>query len=774
MIHKFPGCYITPLSSYLKALGLMKIIGEQKDGNARFYWENSIFLIETELSMEQIIDFLIDDYSPSPIMSPWSGGGGFYFSDNHESMDKIVESQKKRFEEYRYNLNIIKGLFPEFNCLSIETVKEYYNRDKDKYGKLLKKTDVLVKKLENIVKDKEVSEANLFEIFKESPELKKDIKEVIKTYVDNQRDDKTLKVQTVKKCRNNLTDRCVEWLDASILVNSENELSFPPLMGSGGNEGHLEYSSFFMECIVYLFIEQKRDVTAELLRNSLLNEYTDNLKAHSFGKFDPGRAGGANQGNAIESKNFKVNYWDFILLMEGALLWSNDIGKRSISSKGNLMTPFTVRISNVGFNSASHNGSSALEKEVWTPIWGNKSSLLEIKVFFTEGRVSLRGRAPKNGLEFAEAINLLGVDRGIDGFNRHLLLVRRGDALVATDVGYLDVKDNEFVNLLNDIESFNEHVNRRLRKIGSDDAVFERNKERIKRGVEEAAYELTLNGSQNKALKLLRAIGRSEILIDNVSLKGVMKKGTDNENEKMLDPEWIVKAYDGTSEFRLALALSSIRVINEENSQGESLWSLKNKQLSWHGDSLYTKLKNVILNVAIGGTSGKSSSHTIIGSVGASVDDITRFIQGITDEKKIVDLLFAFNLVKLGKETPQIITKLFSEREDKETSFAVPFSRMYGMLKMSSIIDKSKKPYGLFLKPDKRIIKLLESGKLTEACRIARINMIINGYIPLNISFPEISSSMREGIIMAAALLIPLRDRDEWDLEKKIVEKKRC
>ena len=37
-----PGCTPEPLMAYLKALGILRLVREQKDSNARCWWENDI------------------------------------------------------------------------------------------------------------------------------------------------------------------------------------------------------------------------------------------------------------------------------------------------------------------------------------------------------------------------------------------------------------------------------------------------------------------------------------------------------------------------------------------------------------------------------------------------------------------------------------------------------------------------------------------------------------------------------------------------------------
>ena len=78
------------------------------------------------------------------------------------------------------------------------------------------------------------------------------------------------KVKLVGACRNRLGDRAVEWIDTAILIDSDQEPVFPPLLGTGGCEGRLEYTSAFMSCMVNLLLAPEKRANSEaLLRNAL-------------------------------------------------------------------------------------------------------------------------------------------------------------------------------------------------------------------------------------------------------------------------------------------------------------------------------------------------------------------------------------------------------------------------------------------------------------------------------------------------------------------------
>ena len=75
--HVLQGCAPVPLASYLKALGVFRLVAEQADPDARGHWHKERFVLRTRLSVDELVRFFTGTYEPSPIISPWSGRAGF-------------------------------------------------------------------------------------------------------------------------------------------------------------------------------------------------------------------------------------------------------------------------------------------------------------------------------------------------------------------------------------------------------------------------------------------------------------------------------------------------------------------------------------------------------------------------------------------------------------------------------------------------------------------------------------------------------------------------
>lgn len=71
------GCALEPLGNYLKALGLLRMLGDNAEG----YWKEGNFVLETILTPDQALDYLTDEVNFSPIVTPWNGTNGLWKAD---------------------------------------------------------------------------------------------------------------------------------------------------------------------------------------------------------------------------------------------------------------------------------------------------------------------------------------------------------------------------------------------------------------------------------------------------------------------------------------------------------------------------------------------------------------------------------------------------------------------------------------------------------------------------------------------------------------------
>lgn len=302
------GCALEPLGSYLKALSVLRLVSEQADGSARGWWDRGSFYLETELDEDGLVAFFLERYTPTPILSPWNGGSGFYPKDKKVGIEAIAGSTGERFAVYRKAIEISRAI------PGVGQEKGDSKADEDKR----RRTDVQL------------------------------------------------------ACRNRLPDGCVEWLDAAVGISAEDERTFAPILGTGGNEGRLDYTNNFMEYVAELLIgPDGKTPVDELLRNALFGSATAGLQPGAVGQYDPGQAGGFNQGQGVKIADIATNPWNFVLTLEGAVAWAAGLYRRQgIAFKSFLCSPFTVWSTPVGYGSAAAKDGDSARAEIWAPIWG--------------------------------------------------------------------------------------------------------------------------------------------------------------------------------------------------------------------------------------------------------------------------------------------------------------------------------------------------------------------------------------------------------------------
>ncbi len=77
-VHELTGLKPDALATYLAALGVIRLLAEQKDAHARGFWRDEHFVLVTELDWEAVQRFFLEDYRPTPILAPWNLESGFF------------------------------------------------------------------------------------------------------------------------------------------------------------------------------------------------------------------------------------------------------------------------------------------------------------------------------------------------------------------------------------------------------------------------------------------------------------------------------------------------------------------------------------------------------------------------------------------------------------------------------------------------------------------------------------------------------------------------
>ncbi len=487
------GCAPTPLAHYLKGLGVLRILAEQgpTHDNPRGYWRDDDFHLDSSLGPAELEELLLEEYRPTPMINPWNGGSGFKLDKPKDVVLDARDARANRFEPVACSV------------------------------------------------------ACAFELMEEMG---------IDSKVPKDRKDEYLKA-----CRSRMPDQMLPWLDAALVLTNGDPV-YPPLLGTGGNDGRLDFSKNFLQQLQNLFDLETGEPTHSArgwLEASLYRRADSHLDDGAVGQFFPSSTGGPNRTSGFAADT-KVNPWDFVLMLEGATMFASAaVRKLETARSGAVSAPFTVRHVAVGHGSTDASEEDDARDEMWMPIWSTPTSQRELRALFAEGRAVVDGsdvhRPARDGVDFARAIATLGVDRGLEAFQRFGFQQRNGRAYFATPLGRLRVERRPNVELVDELDEWLDILTRRTR---FDDNVPSTIRAATNR-LQEAIFDLCQRDDATRVQRVLVELGRLERLgTDRLAW-------FDSGNSQTVDPlsglssRWVVQAADRTPEFRLACTLAS-------------------------------------------------------------------------------------------------------------------------------------------------------------------------------------------------------------------------
>ena len=769
-----------PLGSYLAALGLFRVVSEQLDDSVRAWWSPQGFTL-SGVSLDAIVTFLVHRYQPTPLVAPWAGGSGFSEGEDATAIDMIRESSNPRVARYRSVVEQVLK-FPELppRGLRVRDVIEWAEtaiRDDGTSKKLRDDLEQLVAKVDRAAADTAIEVCN-----QKHPAAK------IFTQMKSQRRAAN-KSALAARCRNELPDECLRWIDASLVLHVDDAGEIDQIVGPMSKDAvkpKLEFSRLFMQAICDVVLGADRERSGRVASSLLSGGACAELTASAAGLFELGSAGGFNTGPGFETKDLPNNPWKLAMVFEGCVLWSGSVSRRAGTSRIDMaiVGPFTTRHVAGGLGASGHASSEKALTEVWTPLWNRPASIRELSGLLSEGRASIGGRDAENAIEFAEAVASLGVDRGVTAFTRFALIERRGPSYIAVPSGTLDVRARREVELVRQLDgelAVLDGFLRRFRGEGPPAQLLSR-----RRAIDDARFDALQRGGSETIRALVRTIG---------ALEAVLARRDPGKDPRLWRPlgglgaEWIDACGD-TAEVRIAAAIASIgrtgaaeplrAYLAPVNPEEPRRYSAGARSLAWQGVDLADRLANVLrkrfldARSSASGEDSKSARNPTWGARRAAVSDVASFIAGDIDERALEDMIFGFTWLKETSETAAVARSLD----------APPAPRSYVLLRL--LFSSEGIPYAgerIHVAPDPSIIALLRVGRVSDALEITRRQLVAWGLHSRRVIDPGIRD-LALGRRLAGALLIPVpmtarlvgdcllpeRDPDRFDRDANIAE----
>jgi len=516
-IHDLNGCAPTPLAHYLKALGILRLVAEQADPQARGWWEGDRFRLATSRSFGELLSFFMADYRPTPLLAPWNGASGFF---------RTWDAKKKKLRESKNGraLELLISLKDD----RWKPFQKAYNIAVDAVGSVLKEVDVdkLPAKERGRLLIVPKGEGPVFPV------------------ADKDNDKAIIQKAMAQVCSD-------MGLYRSAIVDMGEDFGYPSLWGSGGNDGAIDFTARYFENLVQALVEADKQASSGWLLSALQAAPAKALLTKAAGKvgqFLPGGAGGANSINGPGSQHDTLlNPWDFIFMLEGAVLFTAHATRRlGAVEQSRAAAPFAVGAQGAGYASAADSDESA-RGEQWMPLWAQPMALTELRRLLAEGRAQIGARSAREPLDLARAVARLGTARGIVAFQRYGYIERNGQSNLAVPLGRFYVPDRISPRLtcLDDLDAWLPRLRREARSNNAPNRL-----NLTERRLADALFTVVQHPDEPSRWQ--------SVLLALAEVEAVQVTGSGYRCEPVpkLRPEWVEAANDDTTEFHLALSFA--------------------------------------------------------------------------------------------------------------------------------------------------------------------------------------------------------------------------
>lgn len=702
------GCAPEPLMAYLKALGIFRLVSEQKDSSARAWWRNDCYYLSSDLDRDGLVEFFLHEYRPTPIVSPWNGGGGFFAtssSKSKEAVGAISAVESDRLEIYRQTIEAVQRL---------------------------------------------LSDAGI----KAKPS-------------------KAEKALILARCRSQLSDLAVSWLDAVYTLSAEDP-KFMPLLGTGANDGNMDFTCNFMTNLVPALTgvdvgkSPSKRVCPDARRAgwldiSIFGEGGGQLVKGSVGQFNPGGIGGPNASVGFDGSSL-LNPWDFVLMMEGTVLFAGAAARRlSAQSSSRVVFPFTVA-SSMAVSGAFEYGESS-RAEFWAPLWDKPAILPELEQLMFEGRAQLGRRQVSNGTDFARAVVGLGTERGVEQFQRYGFLERYGRTYLAAPLGRFQVRhDQEIAQRANVLFDLNVWMDRLRRNVSGQSAPAGLGVALSQ--IEGAIFEFCRQGRQEDLQSVLIAVGKAQRWLSKSGLRKDNDKGRGISPLNSLSWDWIRFAGDKSPEFELARAMASIHLLQKDgktkvgpirenmdpvDTDGRTtIWKEDSASFVWTAGDPLNNMLAVLERRCLEGRMQDLGNAPLASAYSARLSDIVEFLNGYVDLQRIVDLALPLSFIRYRARGEQDTVRQLSAPFELPMAFAV---MKLTLLPKEFECQDFGENRAISMEP--RLLSMLKAGRVEEAFGVAWRRLRASGLQPLS-KEPGVSDGLANGRRLAAALLFPL------------------
>ena len=574
--------------------------------------------------------------------------------------------------------------------------------------------------------------------------------------------------------RARIPDEALPWFDAAVSLTGD-RVRYPPLLGTGGNDGRLDFTNNFMQRLIDVVVPGSEGAganTGPWLAMALFAQPAPGLIKSAIGQFSPGQVGGPNSTTGFDADSV-INPWDFVLMIEGALTFAAAVVRRHADEPGGILSyPFTVKSVSAGSGAVGEGDADNARGEVWMPLWSAPATYREIRALMAEGRVALGRKPAGDGLDFVRAVHHLGSYRGIDGFQRFGLLMRSGKAYLATPLGRVAVSRDPQSRYLDDLDD-----NAWLERFRS----FARGKNTANRFriLRRQLVDLLFDLSGREAL----AVDIQAVLVLLGEIQSALAHSAKARETvppvPRLSQSWVLAADDGTPAFRIARALAGLRGVGDQPLPLRAqLFPVQRRGCRWmnpdaredvriHSDcrGSLTEVLISLLDRRLWLTERlRLADKPFASSAGTTVDDVLVFLRDERMDARILALLPGLALCEIPEE------------DDHATASREQLPAAFGLLKLVLTPDRALHRLGKLAEHDRipiptgMLARLVAGNHGNRAVQIAWRRLRASGASP-TFSTGDLPEPL--GIAprrAAAALLVPLCFRATAQLAQRLLQ----
>ena len=712
-LHRLAGLTPEPLGAWLGAVGVLRLVGSQADESARGFWRDDTFCLLSALDEAELLSFFLHDYAPTPMLSPWNGGSGFYPKDTKAGIEALAASPAPRFRAFRRMIDAASAQVGERTAAP-----------------------------------------------KSAP--------------------KAALIGALRAC---VGAELLDWLDASVAVTADSDPKYPSLLGTGGNDGRLDFTNNLMQRLCELFDPTTGAPAPHapgLLEHALFGRPTAGLTPDPVGQYQPGAAGGANAANGYAG-SASLDPWDFVLLLEGAVM-SRVAVTRRLDGAGlaQAAAPFAVRSRAADYASAAP-AEEGSRGELWFPLWTRALSVDELSGLFRQARLQTGRRAAQSAVEAGRAIARLGVSRGVTEFVRFGIAERNGQANLAVPLGRWHVRAPvPHTRLLDELDPWL----LRLRRAATDKAPASFG--RALRAIETASMTVCRAGGRPADwCRMLEVLGAAEALIVSAG-KTSAQYGL--QPLPALSPEWLLAANDGSCELRLAAGIAAQRGPDRPDTFGSIRVHClpldarrpgrfatagggsdlaHDPRVVWRGRDLAADLAAVVQRRLLEAASSRSALVPLRAPFGVPMRDIQAFLAGDVDEARLSLLARALMALRwLTPEAREPAAALMATAAEPEEGHDP--SPVYALFRLA--LPSIRLRDDLLPRTDRSIVRRLVAGNVDAAAQVAVMRLRAAGVTP---RVRRAVGSADYGRRLAASLALPVSYRDLYALLRSVTRSPR-